>query len=151
VPVAAAIRAGVGPLRSPALLLISRCTPCQSRAHRGRRDRLPMCHVVPPEHADSFALEPHHSDIAASFATLEPGDTFCAGQGFVHWFTADALRAELNASMFALEEFRVSAIEDSGSVIGAARLRCLHGLPAASDGEHAAIEGENGHLALPAQ
>jgi hypothetical protein len=80
-------------------------------------------YVVPPEEADAYARDPQHRATAATFSTLEPGDTFSAGQGFVHWFTADELQAELASSVFAVEEFRVSAVDGTGTLMGVARLR----------------------------
>jgi SAM-dependent methyltransferase len=62
-------------------------------------------YVVPPEHADAYASDACHAQAAAGFTTLEPGDTFCAGEGFVHWFTVDELRNELTASRFHLANF----------------------------------------------
>ncbi|HKO25646.1 MAG TPA: hypothetical protein VJY65_13025, partial [Chloroflexota bacterium] len=62
-------------------------------------------YVVPPEHADAYASDACHAQAAAAFTTLEPGDTFCAGEGFAHWFTADELRNELAASRFRLAIF----------------------------------------------
>jgi hypothetical protein len=62
-------------------------------------------YVVPPEQADAFASDSCYAQTAAGFTTLEPGDTFCAGQGFVHWFTPNELRDELAASRFRLDIF----------------------------------------------
>lgn len=47
-------------------------------------------HVV-PEEALGFAEDEHYRQAAREFAALERGDTFPAGRGYVHWFTARAL------------------------------------------------------------
>ncbi|GCE18494.1 hypothetical protein [Dictyobacter kobayashii] len=44
--------------------------------------------------------------MAARFSYLEPGDTFCGGQGFVHWFTEETLKEELAQSDFQLAIFQ---------------------------------------------
>jgi SAM-dependent methyltransferase len=80
-------------------------------------------YVVPPEEADAYARDPQHRVTAAAFSTLEPRDTFSAGGGFVHWFTAEDLHAELASSVFAVEEFSVSVAQGTGAFMGVARLR----------------------------
>lgn len=63
-------------------------------------------HVVPAENEAAAAIgtDPRHALAAAEFTTLESLDTFSAGHGYVHWFTADALLAELSASPFTVEK-----------------------------------------------
>lgn len=61
-------------------------------------------YIVPPEWFNSYADE-LHMQAASQFTSLEPGDTFSAGQGYVHWFTPDALCEELTQSVFQLETF----------------------------------------------
>jgi SAM-dependent methyltransferase len=63
-------------------------------------------YVVPPEAFMSYTEDDLHTQAAANFTTLEPGDTFCAGQGYAHWFTPEDLQSELTQSHFSLETFR---------------------------------------------
>jgi SAM-dependent methyltransferase len=62
-------------------------------------------HVVPTSAAALGALadDDQHHQAAAQFSSLEALDTFTDARGYVHWFTADALLAELSDSVFAVE------------------------------------------------
>jgi SAM-dependent methyltransferase len=59
-----------------------------------------VSYVVPTEREASEALnaDEDHLRAASHFHTLEPLDTFSDGRGYVHWFTPDALHAELTSS-----------------------------------------------------
>ena len=59
-----------------------------------------VSYVVPTEQeaTDALNAEEDHRRAASRFHTLEPLDTFSEGRGYVHWFTPDALRAELASS-----------------------------------------------------
>ncbi|HEY0694288.1 MAG TPA: hypothetical protein VGD71_35275 [Kribbella sp.] len=62
-------------------------------------------HVVPTSAAALGALagDDQHHQAAAQLSSLEALDTFTDARGYVHWFTADALLAELSDSVFAVE------------------------------------------------
>jgi SAM-dependent methyltransferase len=56
---------------------------------------------VVPTSADALgalADDDQHQQAAARFSSLEELDTFTGARGYVHWFTADALPAELSDS-----------------------------------------------------
>jgi SAM-dependent methyltransferase len=63
-------------------------------------------YVVPTSAAALGALvdDDQHHQAAVRFSSLEALDTFTDARGYVHWFTADALLAELSDSAFTLEQ-----------------------------------------------
>lgn len=63
-------------------------------------------HVVPGagEALDALASDTQPAAAAAEFGGLEPLDTFAAGRGYVHWFTAESLREELSAAGYTIEQ-----------------------------------------------
>lgn len=66
--------------------------------------------TAPSSAIRSLGEDRSHRVAAAQFTSLEVGDTFCDGAGFVHWFTPAALRSELMSSPFDV----VSINEDRG-------------------------------------
>ena len=64
-------------------------------------------YIVPVE--DLFhAYDEPYATFAAKYTTLEPGDTFTSGEeggAYVHWFTAQSLREELEQSGFSIALF----------------------------------------------
>lgn len=77
-------------------------------------------YVVPP---NAFSLYTDEQQAASQFRSLEPGDMFCNGAGFVHWFTADQLRDELSCACLQLEAFRSDAEWGGSGLIRLAVLR----------------------------
>lgn len=67
---------------------------------------LRMLHYLVPAADLHFAYDETYKQIAPQYNMLEAGDTFntgVAGIGYVHWFTEEALRAELHTASLALE------------------------------------------------
>ncbi|WP_052460388.1 class I SAM-dependent methyltransferase [Microbacterium gorillae] len=58
-----------------------------------------ISHVVPSpdDAAAELSADPAHRAAARDFPGLEPLDTFADGRGYVHWFTRESLRDELDA------------------------------------------------------
>ena len=67
--------------------------------------QLLMTHYVIPPEAVGQEKDDYYERVAPDFTTLEAGDYFPCGTGYVHWFTEEELRSELEASPFQLELF----------------------------------------------
>ncbi|GLV57937.1 hypothetical protein KDH_47720 [Dictyobacter sp. S3.2.2.5] len=63
-------------------------------------------YIVPDDMFYSYVDDETHALTAALFDSLEPGDTFASGQGYVHWFTSAGLKEELSRSPFQLDLFQ---------------------------------------------
>lgn len=57
------------------------------------------------EAADSLATDAEHRRTAAQYESLEPLDTFAAGESYVHWYTEEDLRGEIADSVLHVESF----------------------------------------------
>lgn len=76
--------------------------------------------TAPPDALSSLAEDGSHMRAARQFTSLEVGDTFCDGAGFVHWFTSAALRTELVASSFEVVSIHEDDLGSGGvSTLGA--------------------------------
>jgi len=61
--------------------------------------------IVPEEYIDEARDEYFQSCSASQFTSLEQGDNFPLGDGFVHWFTEKHLLDELSDTKFLIEQF----------------------------------------------
>ena len=72
------------------------------------RGELFMTQYVTPEEWMSSAYDDHYQQIAPGYTVLEEGDTFSVGEyghSYVHWFTEQQLREEIQASGFKIDIF----------------------------------------------
>ena len=72
------------------------------------RGELFMTQYVTPEEWMSAAYDESYQKIAPGYTVLEEGDTFSVGQhghSYVHWFTGQQLREEIQASGFEIDIF----------------------------------------------
>ena len=82
-----------------------------------------LTQYVVPEESIGLARDEQWEHLSPNYTTLEPGDTFGAGEAYVHWFTPLELQEDLESSGLALEEYRSDEQLGGEGYIQLARLR----------------------------